>query len=430
MREEQTKTTTERLIFHVDVNSAFLSWESVRRIKEGLPDLRDIPACIGGDPTKRTGIVVAKSIPAKKCGVQTGEPVAMALRKCPNMVIVPSDFDLYVRCSRAFKKICASYTPVMESFSIDEVFLDMTGTSLLYPDPIAAAHEIKDRIYEELGFTVNIGISTNKLLAKMASDFKKPDRVHSLFSHEIADKMWPLPVEDLFMVGRATARHLHRININTIGDLAQADPGLLQRLFKSHGILIRQYANGIDPTPVVPNGEIPQKGLGNSTTVDHDVSTAEEAHMILLALTERVAGRLRRIKKFARIVSVTVTSSEFMRYGHQIKLDSPTDITSEIFLYVRRLFDEVWQGEKIRHLGVSLSELSGQCERNMSLFTEDRTEEMRAADSAVDQIREKFGSGAIMRGIFVNRNIEHMQGGLIKSKEGDSGYIMMGGRKA
>ena len=176
MREEQTKATTERLIFHVDVNSAFLSWESVRRIKEGLPDLRDIPACIGGDPTKRTGIVVAKSIPAKKCGVQTGEPVAMALRKCPNMVIVPSDFDLYVRCSRAFKKICAAYTPVMESFSIDEVFLDMTGTSLLYPDPIAAAHEIKDRIYEELGFTVNIGISTNKLLAKMAYDLEKENK--------------------------------------------------------------------------------------------------------------------------------------------------------------------------------------------------------------------------------------------------------------
>lgn len=308
--------------------------------------------------------------------------------------------------------------------------MDYTGSERKFGDPVSCAHRIRRRIREELGFTVNIGVAENRLLAKMASDFKKPDRVHSLFSHEIADKMWPLPVEDLFMVGRATARRLHRININTIGDLAQADPGLLQRLFKSHGILIRQYANGIDPTPVVPNGEIPQKGLGNSTTVDHDVSTAEEAHMILLALTERVAGRLRRIKKFARIVSVTVTSSEFMRYGHQIKLDSPTDITSEIFLYVRRLFDEVWQGEKIRHLGVSLSELSGQCERNMSLFTEDRTEEMRAADSAVDQIREKFGSGAIMRGIFVNRDIEHMQGGLIESKEGDSGYIMMGGRKA
>ena len=245
MREEQTKATTERLIFHVDVNSAFLSWESVRRIKEGLPDLRDIPACIGGDPTKRTGIVVAKSIPAKKCGVQTGEPVAMALRKCPNMVIVPSDFDLYVRCSRAFKKICASYTPVMESFSIDEVFLDMTGTSLLYPDPIAAAHEIKDRIYEELGFTVNIGISTNKLLAKMASDFEKPNKVHTLFPEEIPEKMWPLPVRELLFLGKASEKKLIEAGIRTIGDLAHAREADIQTLIgRKNGHQLYQYARG------------------------------------------------------------------------------------------------------------------------------------------------------------------------------------------
>lgn len=149
----------ERLIFHIDVNSAFLSWEAARRVKQGLPDLREIPACIGGDPKKRTGIVVAKSIPAKKYGIQTGEPMAMALRKCPNLTVVPGDFALFDQCSRAFKKICASYAPVMESFSIDEVFLDMTGTSLIYPDPVATAHEIKDKIYDELGFTVNVGIS-------------------------------------------------------------------------------------------------------------------------------------------------------------------------------------------------------------------------------------------------------------------------------
>ena len=182
----------KRLIFHVDVNSAFLSWEAVRRIKEGLPDLREIPSCIGGDPQKRTGIVVAKSIPAKKYGIQTGEPMAMALRKCPGLVTVPSDFELYDKYSRAFKAICASYAPVMESFSIDEVFLDMTGTSFIYPDPVATACEIKDKIHNELGFTVNVGISTNKLLAKMASDFEKPDKVHTLFPDEIPVKMWPL----------------------------------------------------------------------------------------------------------------------------------------------------------------------------------------------------------------------------------------------
>ena len=171
----------ERLIFHVDVNSAFLSWEATRRVKQGLPDLREIPSCIGGDPRKRTGIVVAKSIPAKKYGIQTGEPMAMAFRKCPELISVPADFELYDKYSRSFKSICASYAPVMESFSIDEVFLDMTGTSYIYPDPIVTAHELKDKIRTELGFTVNIGISVNKLLAKMASDFEKPDKVHTLF---------------------------------------------------------------------------------------------------------------------------------------------------------------------------------------------------------------------------------------------------------
>lgn len=178
----------ERLIFHIDVNSAFLSWEAVRRVRQGLPDLREIPACIGGDPKKRTGIVVAKSIPAKKYGIQTGEPMAMALRKCPNLTVIPGDFALFDRCSKAFKKICASYAPVMESFSIDEVFLDMTGTSLIYPDPVATAHEIKDKIYGDLGFTVNVGISTNKLLAKMASGFREANESTYIISRRNSGK--------------------------------------------------------------------------------------------------------------------------------------------------------------------------------------------------------------------------------------------------
>lgn len=240
-----------RLIFHIDVNSAFLSWESARRVKEGLPDLRDIPACIGGDPKKRTGIVVAKSIPAKKYGIQTGEPMAMALRKCPELVIVQSDFELYVKCSRAFKEICASYTPIMESFSIDEVFLDMTGMSLLYPDPIAAAHEIKDRIHRELGFTVNVGISTNKLLAKMASDFEKPDKVHTLFPEEIESRMWPLPVRNLLFLGKASEKKLNEVGIHTIGDLARVKESDIQVLLgNKNGHQLYQYARGIDDSPV------------------------------------------------------------------------------------------------------------------------------------------------------------------------------------
>lgn len=298
MREEQTKTTTERLIFHVDVNSAFLSWESVRRIKEGLPDLRDIPACIGGDPTKRTGIVVAKSIPGRKNAVS--RPVNLWQWHCGNVRTWSLSRVISISTSggsRAFKKICASYTPVMESFSIDEVFLDMTGTSLLYPDPIAAAHEIKDRIYEELGFTVNIGISTNKLLAKMASDFEKPNKVHTLFPEEIPEKMWPLPVRELLFLGKASEKKLIEAGIRTIGDLAHAREADIQTLIgKKNGHQLYQYARGIDDSPVKAQPD-EAKGFSAETTFNEDIISIEQVNPILLAQCDIVAARMRQGKR-------------------------------------------------------------------------------------------------------------------------------------
>lgn len=236
----------KRLIFHVDVNSAFLSWEAVRRVSEGKEDLRLIPSCIGGDPAKRTSVVLAKSIPAKKYGITTGEPMAMALRKCPQLYVAKSDFCLYDKQSKAFKKICREYAPAVEEYSIDECFLDMSGTRLVYPDPIATAYEIKDKIRDTLGFTVNIGISTNKLLAKMAGDFEKPDKVHTLFPHELEEKLWPLPVGELLTVGKSTAGKLRKAQIFTIGDLAKCDLQAVQRLVgQKNGQQIHDYANGI-----------------------------------------------------------------------------------------------------------------------------------------------------------------------------------------
>lgn len=306
-----------RLIFHIDVNSAFLSWESARRVKEGLPDLRDIPACIGGDPKKRTGIVVAKSIPAKKYGIQTGEPMAMALRKCPELVIVQSDFELYVKCSRAFKEICASYTPIMESFSIDEVFLDMTGMSLLYPDPIAAAHEIKDRIHRELGFTVNVGISTNKLLAKMASDFEKPDRVHTLFPEEIESRMWPLPVRNLLFLGKASEKKLNEVGIRTIGDLAHAREADIQALLgNKNGHQLYQYALGIDDSPVKEQAD-EAKGFSAETTFNEDIISLEQVFPILLEQCDIVTTRMRRQQK-----KMSVCSCYFPYIGLQKEITS------------------------------------------------------------------------------------------------------------
>ena len=391
----------ERLIFHVDVNSAFLSWEAAKRVKMGLPDLRDIPSCIGGDPSKRTGIVVAKSIPAKKYGIQTGEPMAMAFRKCPNLVAVPSDFELYDKCSRAFKKICGSYAPVMESFSIDEVFLDMTGTSYIYPDPVATAHELKDKIRTELGFTVNIGISTNKLLAKMASDFEKPDKIHTLFPSEIEKKMWHLPVRTLFFTGRAAAQKLNQLGIYTIGDIAKSNPDFLKAHLNSQGVTLWNYANGRDNSPVKESPDAP-KGYGNSTTLSKDLTSLSEAKPVLLELCETVTKRLREDQVYAQVIEVELKDSHFRRKSHQTVLDYSTNTTDDFYQISVKLFKELWDGTPIRLLGVRGGKLILDKIEQIQLFTEtasshEKREKMSKLDAALDSIQKKHGKNSIMR---------------------------------
>ena len=394
-----------RLIFHIDVNSAFLSWESVRRVKQGLPDLRNVPACIGGDPKKRTGIVVAKSIPAKKYGVQTGEPVAMALRKCPDLVIAKSDFELYIKCSRAFKEICASYAPVMESFSIDEVFLDMTGTSLIYPDPVRTAHEIKDKIRNELGFTVNVGISTNKLLAKMASDFEKPDKVHTLFPEEIPTKMWPLPVRDLLFLGKASEKKLTEAGIHTIGDMAHAREAEIQTLLGNKaGHQLWQYARGIDDSLVRAQPE-EAKGFSVETTFNDDIVSVEQVLPILLEQCDVVATRMRRKEKKCTSVSVTFRTLDFRNKSHQTTLPNATDMTDEIYKNAKKLFIESWKGEPLRLIGVALTNLTDESFEQMSLFEDNEQKERhRKLDATMDAIRQKFGNDKITRASIMNSN--------------------------
>ena len=395
----------ERLIFHVDVNSAFLSWEAAKRVKMGLPDLRDIPSCIGGDPSKRTGIVVAKSIPAKKYGIQTGEPMAMAFRKCPNLVAVPSDFELYDKCSRAFKKICGSYAPVMESFSIDEVFLDMTGTSLIYPDPIATAHEIKDKIYKELGFTVNVGISTNKLLAKMGSDFEKPDKVHTLFPDEIPAKMWPLPVRELLFLGKVSEKKLVEAGIRTIGDLAHEREERIQALLgEKAGHQLYGYARGIDDSPVRAQPE-EAKGFSVETTFNDDIISMEQILPVLLEQCDVLATRMRRKKKKCTCISVTFRTLDFKNRSHQTKLENPTDLTDEIYRNAKKLFGEFWKGQPLRLIGVALTNLTEDGFEQLSLF-EDTTDKERhqKLDAAMDAIRSKYGNSMITRASIMNSN--------------------------
>ncbi|MDY4582953.1 MAG: DNA polymerase IV [Candidatus Faecousia sp.] len=395
------------LIFHVDVNSAFLSWEAARRVANGEADIRLIPSAIGGDREKRTGVVLAKSIPAKKYGIKTGEPIAMALRKCPDLFLAKPDFRLYEQCSKAFMDICREYAPVVEKYSIDECFLDMTGTSWLYPDAVAIAHTIKDRIRDELGFTVNVGIGDCKLLAKMASDFEKPDKVHTLFRSQIPQKMWPLPVRDLFTVGAATAGKLEKARIRTIGELANSDLAYIQRITGvKMGQQIYNFANGIDPSPVLSAPE-EAKGYSISTTLEEDVITQQQAHGVLLALTDSVTARMRTDGVKACCVAVSIRSNDFKTRSHQRKLTDPTDISREVYQISRQLFGELWDGHTpLRLLGISLTELTREEQPQLSLFPDEGREKARRLDKAYDAINSRFGASAIMRGSSVQSGLE------------------------
>ncbi len=395
-----------RLIFHVDVNSAYLSWESARRVRNGEPDLRLIPAVIGGDREKRTGVVLAKSIPAKKCGVITGEPIAFALRKCPDLVLAKPDFRLYEQNSRAFMAVCRQYAPVAEQVSIDECFLDMSGTERIYPDPLQVAAAIKNTVRDTLGFTVNVGISTNKLLAKMASDFEKPDRIHTLFPDEIAAKLWPLPVGELFTVGKATAAKLEAHGITTVGALAKAELPLVQAIVgRKWGQQLHDYANGIDDSPVLAEGE-DAKGYSNSTTLEKDVTTAEEGHRVLLALADSVSSRLRADGVKARCVAVTIRSNDFKNHSHQKKLKEATDVTKEVFEVSKALFDELWDHHTpLRLLGVALTDIDRFGMSQMTFFPDAEKEKQRKIDRAADDIRSRFGTGAILRGGIYGTNV-------------------------
>ena len=387
------------LFFHVDVNNAFLSWEAIYRqtVLGETNDIRYTDAIICGDISKRHGVVLAKSMSAKKYGVKTGEPVVDALKKCPGLKCYEPHMHYYHERSADLMEIFEKYAPIVEQCSVDEAFLDMTGTGKLYGEPVAFAYKLKDEIRDTLGFTVNIGISVNRLLAKMASDFQKPDRVHTLFPEEIKDKMWPLPVEELFFVGKSTAVKLHTLGLHTIGDIATCDLSILKSHFKSHGVVIYEFANGIDNT-LGHRGEEEQKGYGNSTTIAYDVKLAEDAYGIIRKLCEKVCARLRADEVQALVLSVEIKDSNLVVRRHQRSLLSPTDVTSECYKTACELFDELWDGSPIRLLGVTANKVTDSGMRQMNLFDMDTHDKMKNLDKALDLIRGKYGDGAITRG--------------------------------
>lgn len=392
-----------RLIFHIDVNSAFLSWTAVERLRQGDPvDLREIPSIIGGDKEKRHGIVLAKSIPAKAFHIQTGEPIVHALEKCRTLTIAPPDHAMYHEKSRILMNYLKELTPDIEQVSIDECYLDFTSIAGNYESPIAAATQIKDTIYRTMGFTVNVGISDCKVLAKMASDFKKPNLVHTLFRHEIQKKMWPLPVSSLYMCGRSSVEELRKLEILTIGDLARANPDIVALHLKSHGKLLWEYANGMDDSRVE---SIPEaaKGIGNSTTLSKDAEDLDTINEVLLALSDSVASRLRKAGSLAYMVSVEVKYNTFKKNSHQTTLVSPTDASNTIYNTACQLFKELWDGTPVRLLGIRTSKLVDIAEpvqmSLLDLVPEQQTDaKNQKLDKALDAIRQKYGSSAVVRG--------------------------------
>ena len=411
----------ERVIFHVDANSAFLSWTAVYRLKVlgETEDLREVPSVVAGDKESRHSIILAKSTPAKKYGIQTGEPLFLALEKCPDLRIVPPDYPLYVEASRHFVAMLRQFSPCVEQYSIDEAWVDMTGTERLWGSPRLAAEKMRQRINEELGFTVNIGISSNKLLAKMAGDFEKPNKVHTLFPEEMESKFWPLPVRDLFLVGAATEKKLKQLGIYTIGDLSKADVNVLKKRLGKHGETIWHFANGrnVDAVAAEPTEN---KGYGNSVTTAQDVVTHQQAYQVLLSLCETVASRMRQDGKCGRCISIHLRTNEFRHFSHQTVLHGSTNITTEIFDAACRIFDEAWDGvTPLRQLGVQMTRLSNEPYQQFDLFSgisPQQYERKLRLDETVDALRDKFGEEIIRRAKFAQDAQGHMAGGLDKAR--------------
>ena len=411
----------QRIIFHVDANSAFLSWSAAYRVNVlgETEDLREVPSVVAGDKASRHSIILAKSGPAKKYGIQTGEPLFQALEKCPDLRIVPPDYSLYVECSRHFVAMLQQFSPCVQQYSIDEAWVDMTGTERLWGSPRLAAEKMRQRINDELGFTVNIGISSNKLLAKMAGDFEKPNKVHTLFPEEMEEKFWPLPVRDLFLVGAATERKLRLLGIYTIGDLAKADVNILRKRLGKHGETIWHFANGRNAEAVTPE-PAEAKGYGNSVTTARDVVTYQDAHQVILSLCETVAARMRKDNKCGSCLSIHLRTNEFHHFSHQAKLLGATNITSEIYQSACRIFDEAWDGiTPLRQLGVQMTQLANEPYQQYDLFSgvsPQQFERKLKIDEMVDALRDKYGEDVIRRGQFADKPGQHMAGGLDKAR--------------
>lgn len=386
----------ERIILHIDVNNAFLSWTAVYLLNNGYgEDIRDIVSVIGGDESKRSGIVVAKSPLAKKYGIVSAETLYSARKKYPKLQVFRSNYSFYGEMSNKLFSFLKEITPDIEIASIDECYMDYGKIKGIYGDEVLFAHKLKDKIYSLFGFTVNIGIANNKLCAKMASDFLKPNMVHTLYDREIASKMWPLPIEELFMVGKSTSSKLRMLGIKTIGDLANFDLYRLSKYFKNYKDLIDR-AWGLDDSEVDSSLYV-NKGISNEVTLPFDATDSSMLFDSLFSLSDKVSNRIKDMDKYAFVVCVVLKDSFFKKRSHQVKLKNPVNDASEIFSISKRLLSEMWKDDdRIRLVGIRLDDLVNDYNHQLSLF-DDKVSEKDNVDKILFDINKKLGYDAVKK---------------------------------
>lgn len=389
-----------RIIIHVDVNNAFLSWTAVDMLHKGSKiDIRNRYAVIGGDEATRHGIVLAKSMPAKKCGVVTAETIFSARRKCPYLDVYPPQFKIYKKYSDRMYTYLCNYSNKIERYSIDECFIDYTESYKKFGDPVKLAYKIKNDIRDNFGFTVNVGVGNNKLLAKMASDFSKPDKVHTLFIDEVKNKMWPLNVDDLFMIGKASSKKLHELDINTVGELANTDIDFLMRHFKSMGKMMWEYANGIDNSEVESERGNP-KSISTSVVLPYDYTNMDEIKKVLKELSMDTGRRLRNKKMYTPNVGIWVKFHNFTKVSKQMTLDKLINSDNDIYDNACKLIEKLYNPDgdkKVRSLCVFVSNLTDKYKVQLSLLDNNLKEENVNDElkKTLEEIKRKYGDKSI-----------------------------------